>query len=192
MKESTSLINSNLARAAKLISSFKQVAVDQSSKEIRVYNIKQYVGEVLQSLKPKFKHNNFAVNLHCNENLTANGEAGALSQILTNLVNNTLIHGFENTTSGHIDININCEQGTVHVVYTDSGKGIAKKHMKKIFDPFFTTKRGKGGTGLGFHIVYNLVVQSLKGTIKLNDKFDQGSQFIIEFPINIHTKEKQI
>jgi len=191
VKESSSLISSNLERAAKLIISFKQVAVDQSSKEVRPYKVKQYFNEVLQSLKPQFKHTKYTVKLHCDDRLTVNGEAGAFSQIITNLINNSLVHGFENMTSGNIDINISHKQGNVIFVYSDSGKGIAKEHITKIFDPFYTTKRGQGGTGLGLNIVYNLVVQSLKGTIKFNGEYDQGSQFIIEFPTNMHSDKQR-
>ncbi|MCJ8313607.1 MAG: HAMP domain-containing histidine kinase [Saccharospirillaceae bacterium] len=186
VNEGTNLINSNLVRAAKLITSFKQVAVDQSSKDIRTYKIKEYTNEVLQSLKPKFKNTNISIKLNCDDNLTVTSEPGAFAQIITNLVINTLIHGFENIKTGNINIDITRKQDTVCFVYTDSGKGINIENKEKIFEPFFTTKRGKGGTGLGLNIVYNLVVESLKGSIKLNDDFAQGCQFIIEFPININ------
>ena len=190
VKESTALISSNLARAAKLITSFKQVAVDQSNKNVRTYKVKRYIDEVLQSLKPKLKQTNIITKVSCDENLAVHGDPGALSQIITNFVINSLIHGFENKTSGNIDINITCKGGMVLFVYTDSGKGIDKEHISKIFDPFFTTKQGTGGTGLGLHIVYNLVVQSLKGSISFNDEFTLGSQFIIEFPLDIHNKDE--
>ncbi len=184
-KESTDLISSNLARAAQLITIFKQVAVDQSSRDIRIYNIKKYTREVLQSLKPKFKQTNIAVNVRGDDDLSVNGEPGAFFQIITNFVINSLIHGFDNIDSGSIDIEITCQQDMVRFVYTDSGKGIDEEHTDKVFEPFFTTKRGKGGTGLGLHIVYNLVVQSLKGNIEYNDKYNEGSQFIIEFPVDV-------
>ncbi len=184
-KESTALMSSNLARAAKLITSFKQVAVDQSSKDIRTYKVKAYSDEVLQSLTPKFKHTNIIVMINCDNNLAVNGEPGAFSQVITNLIVNSLMHGFDSKESGNIDIDISCNEDTVRFVYTDSGKGIEKEHINKVFDPFFTTKRGKGGTGLGLHIVYNLVVQSLKGSITVNDELAQGCQFIIDFPRDV-------
>lgn len=184
-KDSAVLVSSNLARAAKLIMSFKQVAVDQCSKDIRTYKIKKYTKEVLQSLQPKFKQTNIIVKVSGDDDLAVNGEPGAFAQIITNLVVNTLVHGFDKRTSGNIEINITSQQDKVIFIYSDSGKGIDKKHINKIFEPFFTTKRGKGGTGLGLHIVYNLVVQSLKGDIKVNDQLSQGSQFIIEFPIDV-------
>jgi len=188
-KESSTLISSNLARAAKLITSFKQVAVDQSNKDVRTYKVKRYVDEVLQSLKPKLKNTNIIVEVNCDDNLYVHGDPGALSQIITNFVINSLRHGFEKITSGNIDINITCKQGMIVFVYTDSGKGIDKDHISKIFDPFFTTKQGKGGTGLGLHILYNLVVQSLKGSISFNREFTKGSQFIVEFPMDIDNKD---
>jgi len=185
VKESSALMSSNLVRAAKLVASFKQVAVDQSSKDIRSYKIKEYTDEILQSLNPKFMNRNIDVNIKCEDSLTAKGEAGAYSQIITNLIINSLVHGFDNTESGQIDIDISYKKEMIYLIYTDSGKGINKEHINKIFEPFFTTKRGKGGTGLGLHIVYNLVTQSLKGNIKVNDKLEKGSQFIIEYPVNI-------
>jgi len=187
-KESTLLISSNLFRAAKLITSFKQVAVDQCSEDIRSFNIKSYTNEVLQSLKPKLKPTNINVNVNCDNNLVVNGEPGAYSQVVTNLVVNSLVHGFEQDSFGSIDIIITSVKDTVRFVYTDSGKGINKEHMSKIFEPFFTTKRGKGGTGLGLHIVFNLVTQSLKGSIIFNEKHDIGSQFVIEFPTDVFSK----
>jgi len=182
VKESSVLISSNLARAAKLIMSFKQVAVDQSSKDIRSYNIKEYTDEVLQSLTPKFKTTKIELILKCEDDLIVTGEPGAFAQIITNLIVNSIVHAFDDNTAGSIDINITCQQDVVRFVYTDSGKGINTEHQNKIFEPFFTTKRGQGGSGLGLHIVYNLVVQSLHGSIKLNSEVTQGSQFIIEFP----------
>ncbi len=185
VNEISLLISSNLIRAAKLISSFKQVAVDQSSNNIRSYKIKKYVDDIFQSLKPKFKNTDIIINIDGDDNLTINGEPGAFAQIITNLVVNTLVHGFEKIVSGNIDINISSQNNSVRFIYTDSGKGIDINHMDKIFDPFFTTKRGKGGTGLGLHIVYNLVVQSLQGSIRVNDQFKHGCQFIIEFPVDV-------
>jgi len=187
-KESSALISSNLLRAAKLIMSFKQVAVDQSSSDIRTYKIKEYTQEVLQSLKPKFMNLNINVDLCCDDELAVTSEPGAYAQIITNLIINSLVHAFENITEGDINIEITSNNETVNLIYTDSGKGINEEHINQIFEPFFTTKRGQGGTGLGLHIVYNLVVQSLKGTIKINSEFIQGSQFIIEFPIDVLTK----
>jgi len=188
VKESTSLICSNLDRTVNLLMKFKQVAVDQSCREVCTYKIKQLFNNILQSLKPKFQHNNFIILLHCVEDISVKGETRAFVQIITNLVNNTLIHGFENMDSGNIDIRITRNKDSVQCVYSDTGKGISKEHTGKIFEPFYTTNRGSGGTGLGLHIVYNLVVQSLKGSIKYNEKFNEGSQFVIEFPINIHLK----
>lgn len=188
VNDSALIIKSNLDRAVELVSSFKQVAVDQSSQEIRSYGLKRYCNEIIQSLTPQFKNKDIEIKLECDKSLNAFGEAGAFSQIITNLLNNSLVHGFENCISGSIDIDITCEQEVIKFVYTDSGKGIPKEHAKKIFDPFFTTKRGKGGTGLGLHIVYNLVSQYLQGTIQFNDKFERGSQFIIEFPQKVHNR----
>ena len=179
------LISSNLNKASALIESFKHVAVDQSSNHLRHYDLKDYINEILLTLKPKTRDTAFVVNLHCLDNIIIYGEPGALSQIITNLVTNSLIHGFEGLTSGTIDITIAQDNDNILLHYKDSGLGIAISHQDKIFDRFFTTKRSQGGSGLGLHIVSNLVTKSLKGKITYDSKPNKGCQFTITFPKKI-------
>ncbi|NRA60889.1 MAG: HAMP domain-containing histidine kinase [Psychrobium sp.] len=181
------LISSNLNKASALLESFKHVAVDQSSKHLRHYDLKNYLNEILLTLKPKMSETAFVVNLNCADNILIYGEPGALSQIITNLVTNSLTHGFEGLTSGTIDITITQDNHNIFICYKDSGMGIAINLQDKIFDQFFTTKRSQGGSGLGLNIVLNLVTKSLKGKIKCESEPNKGCQFTITFPKKIPT-----
>ena len=188
VKESSRLILSNMNRAADLVQSFKQVAVDQMSRERRRFNFKEYIDEVLLSLRPKYKKTNFKVLVDCPEDFSIDSFPGAISQILTNLVVNSLTHGFENKDTGEIKIKVQKENKVAKLIFEDNGIGFSDEVKNKIFEPFFTTKRGTGGTGLGMHIVYNLVTQTLNGSIKCLSREGEGSIFEIEFPceVSIH------
>ncbi len=182
---SSKMILSNLKRAAQLINSFKQVAVDQSSEEIREFLIYEYVNEILVSTNSKFKHTTHSVTVNSNNEFRVKSYPGALSQVITNLLLNSLIHGFENIENGKITIDLE-KQGDLAVIeYKDTGNGIPAENLTKIFDPFFTTKRGIGGSGLGMNIVYNLVTQTLKGDIKCSSRPGDGTTFFIRFPHNM-------
>jgi len=186
-QESSKMILSNMNRAADLIQSFKQVAVDQSSEEMRTFKVKEYVEEILMSLHPKFKSTNHEIILNCPEEFSLTSYPGALSQIITNFLMNSLKHGFEGVDSGKVTIDITKADNTVHLLYQDTGKGIPKKNLNKIFDPFFTTKRGQGGSGLGMHIVYNLITQTLGGEIKCSSIEGEGTKFELTIPCNMES-----
>jgi PAS domain S-box-containing protein len=180
--QSSTMVLSNLNRAADLIQSFKQVAVDQSTEEQRQVNLKQYLSEILISLKPKLKTTQHQVEIRGDETVSINTYPGALSQIITNLVINSLTHGYSPQDTGHLLFDITQDGEEIVLTYTDDGKGIPPENVSKIFEPFFTTKRGHGGTGLGLHIVYNLVTQKLNGTIECESQVDAGTTFIIKLP----------
>jgi len=181
--EASSLILSNLTRAAELLNSFKQVAVDQSGNEKRLFNFKTCLLETLISLHPKYKRTRHKINIQCPENLEVISSPGAFSQIITNLFMNSLIHGFDGIETGIVDVTISLENNDLLLLYQDNGVGIDKKTLEKIFDPFFTTKRNKGGTGLGMHIVYNLVHQTLQGQIDCKSSPGNGIEFTINVPL---------
>ena len=181
--EIADMVLANLQRAADLISSFKQLAVDQSSDERRSFNLKNYIQETLTSLRPKFKGTQHCVDVNCPDDLELNGHPGAVSQILTNLLMNSLIHGFEDIEEGRICIDVAIEEGDVLISYRDNGKGIDAAHIKKIFNPFFTTRRGQGGSGLGMNIVYNLATQTLGGSIACESVVGQGVEFKWTMPM---------
>lgn len=181
--ESTRMILVNLRRASDLIRSFKQVAVDRSTEERRRFALRDYLEEVLLSLKPQLKKTAITVDLDCDPKLTIDSYPGAYSQILTNLVTNALAHAYDEGQAGRISINISQGEGRLHLVFSDDGKGIAPEHLDKIFEPFYTTKRGRGGTGLGLHILYNIVTQRLAGTVRCESLPGQGTTFTLDVPL---------
>jgi len=183
--ESSEMVLANLERAAELISSFKQVAVDQSSDERRAFKLKNYIEEVLQSLTPKLKRTQHTVAINCEEDVSLYSYPGAFSQIITNLFMNSLVHGFDEIAAGTINIDIIRQNDWVCIKYADNGKGIPQSYIDKIFDPFFTTKRGSGGTGLGMHIVFNLVTHTLGGRIECFSPPNEGVVFKIDCPISL-------
>ncbi len=181
--DSSNLILKNLSGAVKIVQGFKQVAVDQTSGERREFKLKAYIEDVLLSLKPKLKKTRHEITVNCPDDLTLNSFPGALSQIITNLVMNSLIHGFEETEKGEILFDATRENGFVNLSYRDNGKGMNQKDLTKIFDPFFTTKRSQGGSGLGMHIVHNLVTQTLGGTISSESKPGEGIMVTMRIPL---------
>lgn len=176
------MIDFNLQRASELIRSFKQVAVDQSSEEIRSFSIADYLEEIVVSLKLQLKNTEHSIAINSAENLLLTSYPGALSQIITNLVFNSLTHGFKNTRLGKIIISAEQRDQQIVINYQDNGCGIYSENIKKIFEPFFTTNRKQGNSGLGMHIVYNLVNQSLEGEISCTSEVDQGINFTITLP----------
>lgn len=185
--DSTKLIRSNLKRAADLVQGFKEVAIDQTNDEIREFEVKRYFNEILASLHPQIKRSQCKVALNCPDRLTIRTSPGAIAQIITNLVINAIIHAFENDQYGIITIDIEQESEHINLLFKDSGCGIAPENLSNIFEPFFTTKRGQGGSGLGMHIVYNLVNQSLQGSIECTSILGEGTSFTIRFPCYLTT-----
>jgi signal transduction histidine kinase/purine-cytosine permease-like protein len=182
-QQSAQMTFTNLNRAAELIQSFKRVAVDQSSESRRVFNLAAYLDEVLLQLSPKLQATSHRVEVRGDRALTLNSYPGAFSQIVTNLVLNSLLHAYTPGDSGHIILSFAQTQNTLCFEYADDGCGIPPEHLGKIFEPFFTTKRGQGGSGLGLHIVYNLVTQKLGGTIQCQSQPGKGTKFAIELPL---------
>lgn len=180
--ESATLIQNNLNRATQLIRNFKMVAVDQASGERRFFNLKQYLEGVIQSLRPKLKITRVSVTIDCPVELTLDSFPGIFSQIFTNLVVNSLTHGYEKDQTGAIRIMVEEARDHVKIAYSDDGRGIPPEHMTRIFEPFYTTIRGRGGSGLGLHIVHNLVAETLRGTIFCHSEPGQGVTFIIQIP----------
>ncbi len=181
--ESSGMILKNLKHAVDLIQSFKQVAVDQSSESQRCFKLKEYLQEILLSLKVQIKKTKHTVKIEGDETITLNSYPGVLSQIVTNLVMNSLIHAYDKDDSGEICLGFKRESQQIILQYTDDGKGINPENMNNLFQPFFTTNRSQGSTGLGLHIVYNLVTHKLKGTIHCQSSVGSGTQFLIKLPI---------
>ncbi|MEP1383555.1 MAG: ATP-binding protein [Paraglaciecola sp.] len=182
-QQTITLLTNNLNRASDLISSFKQVAVDQTSEAEREINVSEYLIEIVQSLAPSIKKTQHTIDVHCPDDLTIKCAPGVLAQILTNMIMNSLIHGFENKPKGSIDINITQQDNNLLIHYSDDGKGLDKITLGQHFDAFFTTKRGEGGSGLGTHIMYNLVTQTLKGKIQASSELGEGLHYKISIPM---------
>ena len=180
------LLLSNLERASDLIASFKQVAVDQTSETEREFVLGDYINEIIQSLKPSFKHTEHQINVSCPDNLVVTCAPGAIAQIVTNMVVNSITHGFEDKTAGTITLDVKEAGENVVVQYSDDGRGLGEEELGKLFDAFFTTKRAEGGSGLGTHIMYNLVTQSLQGHIEADSNPGNGLHYTIRFPKKTH------
>ena len=173
----------NMQRAAELISSFKQIAVDQSRVTRRKFNLKQYIEEILISLRPRISKTAHTVEVDCDPDIEIYSFPGAISQILSNLIMNSLIHGFQDLERGKIQIEVRKDTDVICLVYRDDGQGMTADQKEKAFDPFFTTMRGKGGTGLGMSIVFNLVTQTLEGRIDLESEPGKGVCVSMRFPV---------
>lgn len=184
-RESLGLLDNNLFRASELISSFKQVAVDQTSDAIRDINVKRYIEDLIQSLQPHLKKVSHTVELDCVDDLFIRCPAGALSQIFTNVILNSLRHAFDGIEQGTMSIHIELRDSELHVVYKDNGNGLSEDALAKLFDPFFTTRLNDGGSGLGTHIVRNLVTQTLQGHIEATSQPGQGLTYVFSFPVQV-------
>lgn len=187
--ESTQMILTNLLRAAELIRSFKQVAVDRTSEEQRSFLIQEYIHHVLLSLRPRLKKTAISVSVQCPESLNIHSYPGAFSQIITNLVVNSLVHAFPPDATGEILFQVTMEGDDILFHYSDNGQGMEEEHRLQIFEPFFTTARHRGGSGLGMHIVFNLVTQTLQGTIHCDSSPGRGTAFKIRIPLEAEKME---
>ena len=183
-RESVELILSNAQRAAHLVQSFKQVAVDQTSEARRSFDLAEYLDEVIESLQPTFKRRPVQVRNDCPPGIPMDGYPGALAQVVTNLLVNTLTHAFAAEDSGLIRLSAERLDGEVRLCFEDNGQGIATEHLGHIFEPFFTTRRGSGGSGLGLHLVYNLVNKRMGGQIAVSSTPGQGTHFTLTLPLH--------
>ncbi len=183
--ESSSLMLRNLNSAAQLIQSFKQVAVDQASLERRTFEVIPYIKSVLTSLEPHLKQTEHQITVSGDISLKMVSYPGALSQIVTNLVMNSTIHAYQPGEHGNLGFAVTRQDDRVIVEYTDDGCGISASNQEKIFEPFFTTARDRGGSGLGLHIVHNIVTQNLLGTIRCESNIGLGTKFILNLPLQI-------
>jgi len=175
----------NLKRGAELVASFKKVASDQSIEEKRSFKLKNYLEQVLISLRNKLKQTKISVDIICEDDLVIFSDAGAIAQIVTNLIINSLIHAFDRDDIGKITLSIKSENNKIIMIYSDNGKGIEEDILPKVFNPFFTTNRESGGTGLGLNIVYNIVTSTLGGEISIKSKVGVCTTFTISLPIFI-------
>lgn len=177
----------NLIRAKKLIENFKKTAVDQHQLALEKINIKNYYINVVSTLNSMLKTKRAALKITGDDNITLTTYPGVHAQILTNLITNSIRHGFKDNKDNQIIINIIQHNNTVKVHYQDNGVGLSKNAKEHVFDPFYTTARKSGGVGLGMSIVYNLITQKLQGKIFI-DKDNNGACFIYQFKANTENK----
>lgn len=184
-REAANMLLANLHRAAELIQSFKQVAVDRSHAERRTFNMRTLTDQIMLSLRPTLSKRNIALAIDCPENVELNSYPGSWGQVLTNLTLNAVTHAFTPDVDGAIDIKIRKPDAEhVEVAFIDNGQGMTDDVKRRAFDPFFTTARGRGGTGLGLHIVHNIVTNQLGGRITIASEPGRGVRFRMVLPTN--------
>ena len=180
--QGSEMILANLERGITIVRSFKQVAVDTASEAPREIDLAEYFDEVLTALHPRLRKTQHQVEVRVPEPIRISTHPVAIYQIVTNLVINSLVHAFDGVERGHITLIATFDDNDVLIDYRDDGHGMRADVRDRIFEPFFTTKRGQGGSGLGLHIVFNLVTQLLRGTITCESEPEQGTRFVIRFP----------
>ncbi len=177
------IISRNLERAAQLIRSFKQVSVDRTSDGRRIFVLDRFLQELIDSLVLTWKGRPITLDVQCPASLAMDSFPGALGQVLTNLIQNSLLHAFESQQPGHIIIAVRAlDDARFEIAFSDDGRGVDANELARIFEPFYTTKRNQGGTGLGLHVVYNLVTQKLGGRIDVHSAPGHGLQVLLSLP----------
>lgn len=180
-RTASDLLLRSLGRAAELISSFKQVAVDQTSAQRRVFKLDELVHEIVLTLGPSIRKTPYTVVSDIPQDIALDSFPGHLGQVLINLVNNALLHAFGGRSEGRISIAARrIDDELIEITVSDDGNGIADKDLPRIFDPFFTTRMGQGGSGLGLSIVHNLVAGPLRGSISVESALQIGTTFTLQ------------
>jgi signal transduction histidine kinase len=178
------LLVRNIARSADLVTSFKQVAVDQTSSQRRRFLLHEVVAENIKALLPTIKKSEVVIEQRVPDELRMDSYPGPIGQVLINLVTNAMVHGFEGRNSGSIVIAAAAaEDGWLELRVSDDGVGIAAEHLGRIYDPFFTTKMGTGGSGLGLNITHNIVTGLLGGKIRVESAPGAGTTFFVLLPL---------
>lgn len=180
--KSAELLTNNLLRASDLLTSFKHIAVDQTSDKVRTVNISSYLDEIIQSIHPRLKKTSHCIKVNCDDDIELYSHPGAIAQIIINLIINSIIHGFEHINRGVITISVELHDSTLIIDYKDNGHGLSTEAKGKLFDAFYTTKSNKGGSGLGTHIIKNLVIDTLNGDISAESDEGEGLSYHITLP----------
>ncbi|MFZ5352251.1 MAG: ATP-binding protein [Bacillota bacterium] len=182
-RELTDVLLINLRKAAELVKSLKRVSINQSTEEKISFKVKEVIKDTALSIDTELKKGKHNLVINCSDDMEIVSYQGVLSQILSNLMINSLVHGFDGTEHGNITINASAEGNLVLIEYYDNGKGIDAENLPRVFEPFFTTAKSKGSTGLGLNVVFNLVTAKLNGSINCESEPDKGVRFIISFNI---------
>ncbi len=182
-KMACGIMTSSLRRAADLITSFKQVAVDQTSDKRRRFDLSEVIRDTLATFHAQLKRANCETRVDCAPTLVVDSYPGGVGQVLSNLINNALLHAFEGRSSAQMVITAREMPGDqILLIFSDDGVGMPPKILHQVFDPFFTTKMGQGGSGLGMNIVYNIVTGMLGGSIEIESSTEHGTSVTIKMP----------
>ncbi len=181
--EAIHISHQNIARATDVLNSFKLVAIDQCKNSPSTIFLKEYIESIILSHKPKIKEHLHDINIDISNEVMITTQPGALSQVITNLIDNSFLHGFENIQTGKINISYKTVQDQHQLTYTDNGNGIAQVHLDKIFNKFFTTKEKNGGNGLGMSIIKSLIEEDMQGKISVFSEPQQGFEIRITLPL---------
>jgi len=176
------LILSNLQRVGKLIDAFREVAVNGLPQSKSRMRLGRCIRDVVASLGERIASDRFTVRVDCEDSLEIESYPGDWASIFTNLMSNSMQHGFKEMDHGHIAITVRQPDTKLVIVYSDDGKGLTAQARKRIFDPFFTTDL-QNGMGLGMHLVYNLITQRMGGTIACEESTEKGAHFHIAVPV---------
>lgn len=178
------LIERNLHRASELVSDFKQVAVDTTSARRRTFDLRDTVEDVVNMLGSQLRHTQHQLEIHIPNGMMMDSFPGAFEQVIANLINNSLLHGFEGKKQGVMRLTAQADgDHFICLSYEDNGCGIPKELQRRVFDPFYTTKLGQGGSGLGLYITYNLITGALGGELNLESVSGQYTRFTIKLPL---------
>ncbi|OOF01553.1 ATP-binding protein, partial [Salinivibrio sp. MA427] len=189
--ESVQMLEHNLTRATRLIRDFKQTAVDQVSEALTEFDVKQTLDALIASLHPETRKVPVKPQVVGDNNIRMYSLPGVITQIISNLVMNSINHAFEDTQSPEIIIEFETQDDHLYLSYQDNGCGIDPTLHHRIFEPFYTTKRGRGGSGLGLNLVFNLVRQKLEGELQFESEPGKGAKFMFLIPLSLSTRSSR-
>ena len=191
--QASDMLLRNLHNAAELIGSFKRVAVDRTSAQRRKFNLDEVIKETVLTMGASIRKKSCEVKIDIAPDIQMDSYPGPLGQVMTNLINNALLHGFDQRDQGQIKIQAQLLEGSLptslELIISDDGVGISNANLGRIFDPFFTTKLGQGGSGLGLNIAYNLITDVLGGQIQVDSAVGEGSRFLIQLPLSAPSQD---
>jgi PAS domain S-box-containing protein len=182
-RDGSAQLVANLKRVAELIQSFKQIADDRISSDQRTFDLGDLTGQILMSLRPSLRDRNLTLDIECQPNLLINSYPGPCGQLLTILLLNSVVHAFPDGKEGTVTIKVRASgEDRVEILFSDDGCGMSAEVRRQAFDPFFTTRHHLGSTGLGLHILHNIVTNRLGGRLDLDSSPGAGTKFQIVLP----------
>ena len=181
-RDAANQLVANLQRAGELVQSFKQVAVDRSHADRRPFDLRESTDQIVASLRPVLKKSQITLTVDVPAGIMMDSYPGSYGQVLTNLFLNSVVHAFPDGRAGSVIVEARQVRDDVDIFVSDDGVGMSEEIQRRAFDPFFTTRRNEGGTGLGLHIIFNLVTQQLGGRLAFESRLGWGTRFRITLP----------